>query len=90
MSVNVVLKVGRKEGSKQERKDWEHQSRGGHALFMTLNVNINVENSIKNIYLLISQMFRACYCRTILLFSFFSFLPGDSGTHLCPDVFTAA
>lgn len=33
---------------------------------MTLNVNITVENSIKNIYLLISQMFTT-YCRMILL-----------------------
>lgn len=49
------------------------ESSGGHALFMTLNVNINVENSIKNIYLLISHMFRTCYCRMILVFPLFSF-----------------
>lgn len=56
------------------------ESSGGHALFMTLNVNINVENSIKNIYLLISQMFRTCYCRMILVFLSFLFLPDDSGS----------
>lgn len=37
------------------------RSSGGRALFMTLNVNMNVENSIKNIYicLLIRQLFRS-------------------------------
>lgn len=49
---------------------------------MTLNVNINVENSIKNIYLLISQMFRTCYCRMILVFLSFLFLPDDSGDNM--------
>lgn len=55
------------------------KSSGDHDLSMTLNVNINVENSIKYIYLLISQKFTT-YCRMILLFLSFFFLLDDSGT----------
>lgn len=50
------------------------KSSGGCALLMTLNVNINVKNSIKNIYLLISQMYTSVIVARFCFSFFFSCL----------------
>lgn len=63
--IQVCVETGKERHGPRDRKlppnGKYYDNTGGRALFMTLNVNMNVENSIKNIYicLLIRQLFRS-------------------------------